>query len=219
MSANASSEKQNTAAPSKPVYRFIKRTFDIVCSLLALILLSPFFLIVSVCIKLGDGGSVFFRHKRIGKDGKVFYLAKFRSMVPNAEELIKSFTPEQQEEYNKNYKLENDPRITKVGKVLRKTSIDEIPQFYNILKGDMSFVGPRPVTDDETKIFGSNRSLLLSVRPGLTGYWAAFGRGELTGYRRRRAMEVYYVKNRSLWLDIKIIFMTFATVFTGRGSR
>lgn len=219
MSATASTAQQHAAAPSKPVYRFVKRTFDIVCSLLALILLSPFFLIVSLCVKLSDGGSVFFRHKRIGKDGKVFYLVKFRSMVPNAEELIKSFTPEQQAEYKKNYKLEHDPRITKVGKILRKTSIDEIPQFYNILKGDMSFVGPRPVTDDETKIFGAYRSLLLSVRPGLTGYWAAYGRGELTGYRRRRAMEIYYVKYCSLWMDIKIIFKTFVTVFKGKGSR
>ena len=136
-----------------------------------------------------------------------------------AEELIADFTPEQMEEYKKNYKLEHDPRITKIGNFLRKTSLDEIPQFFNIIAGDMSFVGPRPVTEEETLIFGNKRDLLLSVRPGLTGYWAAYGRGDLTVYRRRRAMEIYYVKNRSVWLDIKIIFKTVATVIKGEGSR
>lgn len=205
--------------PRSKSYRFIKRSFDIVCSLLAMILLSPFFLIVSLIIKLSDRGPVFFRHKRTGRNGKDFYLVKFRSMKVNAEEMIKDFTPEQMKEYKENFKLENDPRITKIGKFLRKTSIDEIPQFYNIFIGDMSFVGPRPVTEEETEIFGSHRGMLLSVRPGLTGYWAAYGRGDLTGYRRRRAMEIYYVKNCSVWLDIKIIFKTVGTVITGSGSR
>ena len=206
------------ALPKKPIYSFIKRLFDIICSLLALILFSPFFLIIAVCIKLGDRGPVFFGHRRVGKNGREFKLYKFRSMVVNAEELIKDFSPEQLEEFQKNFKLEDDPRITKVGKFLRKTSLDELPQLFNILKGDMSIVGPRPITEEETLIFGQNRGLLLSVRPGLTGYWAAYGRGETTGYRRRRAMEIYYVMYRSIWLDIKIIFKTFTTVFTGKGS-
>ena len=204
--------------PAKPFYKFIKRTFDIIISLLALILLSPFFLIIAVCIKAGDKGPALFGHKRIGRNGREFKLYKFRSMVTNAEELIKEFTPEQKEEFEKNFKLEDDPRITKVGKILRKTSLDELPQLWNILKGDMSIVGPRPVTEEETLIFGSNRSLMLSVRPGLTGYWAAYGRGDATGYRRRRAMEVYYVIYRSVWLDIKIMFKTVSTVIKGRGS-
>ena len=218
-SATTTSAEFNQPFPRKLLYHFVKRVFDIVCSLLALILLSPFFLIVALGIKLGDRGPVFFRHKRVGKNGKVFYLIKFRSMVINAEELIADFTPEQMEEYKKNYKLEHDPRITKIGNFLRKTSLDEIPQFFNIIAGDMSFIGPRPVTEEETLIFGNKRDLLLSVRPGLTGYWAAYGRGDLTGYRRRRAMEIYYVKNRSVWLDIKIIFKTVATVIKGEGSR
>lgn len=218
-SANNNSAEFSQAFPRKLPYHAVKRVFDILCSLIAVIVLSPFFLIVAIGIKLSDKGPVFFRHKRVGKNGRVFYLIKFRSMVMNAEELISQFTPEQMEEYKKNYKLEHDPRITKIGNVLRKTSLDEIPQFFNILAGDMSFVGPRPVTEEETMIFGSKRDLLLSVRPGLTGYWAAYGRGDLTGYRRRRAMEIYYVKNRSLWLDIKIIFKTVATVLKGEGSR
>lgn len=204
--------------PAKRLYRFIKRAFDIICSLIAIILLSSVFLIIALCIKAGDKGPVFFCHGRIGKNGRNFKLYKFRSMVTNAEELIKQFTPEQQEEFQKNFKLENDPRITKIGKFLRKTSLDELPQLVNILKGDMSIVGPRPVTEEETLIFGSYRDLMLSMRPGLTGYWAAYGRGDTTGYRRRRAMEVYYVRYCSIWLDIKIIFKTVATVLKGKGS-
>ena len=136
--------------PAKTFYRFIKRTFDIIVSILALIILSPFFIIIAACIKLGDRGPVFFGHRRIGRNGREFKLYKFRSMVTNAEELIKEFTPEQKEEFEKNFKLEDDPRITKVGKILRKTSLDELPQLWNILKGDMSIVGPRPVTEEET---------------------------------------------------------------------
>ena len=140
----------NKTLPAKPFYKFIKRTFDIIISLLALILLSPFFLIIAVCIKAGDKGPALFGHKRIGRNGREFKLYKFRSMVTNAEELIDKFTPEQLEEFKKNFKLEDDPRITKVGKFLRKTSLDELPQLWNILKGDMSIVGPRPVTEEET---------------------------------------------------------------------
>ncbi len=208
----------NKRYPKKRLYSFIKRIFDLICSCIALILLSPFFIAISISIKINDNGPVFFGHKRIGKNGKEFKLYKFRSMVTNAEELIDTFTPEQLEEFKQNFKLENDPRITPIGKFLRKTSLDEIPQLINIIKGEMSIVGPRPVTEEETMIFGSYRDLMLSVPPGLTGYWAAYGRGDTTGYRRRRAMEVYYVMHRSVWLDIKIIFKTFVTVFTGKGS-
>ncbi len=202
---------------SKPVYSFIKRTFDIVCSLIALIVLSPVFLILAILVKTTSEGPVFFAHKRVGKNGKEIKIYKFRSMVTNAEELIKQFTPEQKAEYEKNFKLENDPRITKVGKFMRKTSLDELPQLLNILKGDISIVGPRPIMEVETEIYGNYRDMLLSVKPGLTGFWAANGRSDTT-YTRRRAMEIYYVKNRSLWLDIKIIFKTFVSVFKGEGA-
>ncbi len=202
---------------SKPIYEFIKRVIDIVCSLLSLIILSPVFLILAILVKTTSKGPVLFAHKRVGKNGKEIKIYKFRSMVTNAEELIKSFTPDQKAEYEKNYKLENDPRVTKVGKFLRKTSLDELPQLFNILKGDLSIVGPRPVMDVETQIYGKYRSMLLSVKPGLTGFWAANGRSDTT-YKRRRAMEIYYVKNRSLLLDIKIIFKTFISVFKGEGA-
>ncbi len=202
----------------KPVYEFFKRFFDIFLSLIALILLSPIFLIIAILVKATSEGPVIFKHKRVGLHGKEIGIYKFRSMVTNAEELIKSFTPEQKEEYEKNFKLENDPRITKVGNFLRKTSLDELPQLLNILKGDISIVGPRPIMDVETEIFGNYRDLLLSVKPGLTGFWAANGRSD-TSYSRRRAMEIYYVKNRSFLFDIKIIFKTAISVFKGEGAK
>lgn len=201
----------------KPIYDFVKRVFDIVCSLIGLIVLSPVFIILSILIKTTSEGPAFFAHKRVGKGGKTIKIYKFRSMVTNAEELIKQFTPEQKAEYEKNFKLENDPRVTKVGKFMRKTSLDELPQLINILKGDISVVGPRPVMDVETKIYGNYRNMLLSVKPGLTGFWAANGRSSTT-YTRRRAMEIYYVKNRSVLLDLKIIFKTFISVFKRVGA-
>ena len=201
----------------KPIYDFVKRVFDIVCSLICLIVLSPVFIILSILIKTTREGPAFFAHKRVGKGGKTIKIYKFRSMVTNAEELIKQFTPEQKAEYEKNFKLENDPRVTKVGKFMRKTSLDELPQLINILKGDISVVGPRPVMDVETKIYGNYRDMLLSVKPGLTGFWAATGRSATT-YTRRRAMEIYYVKNRSVLLDLKIIFKTFISVFKRVGA-
>ena len=203
---------------NKPVYDFVKRFADIICSAIAIILLSPFFIIISIAIKATSKGPVIFVHKRVGKNGKKIGIYKFRSMVMNAEELIEKFTPEQKEEFKKNFKLENDPRITKVGKFLRKTSLDELPQLFNILKGDLSIVGPRPIMEVETKIYGKYKDMLLSVKPGLTGFWAANGRSD-TSYKRRRAMEIYYVKNRSLLFDIKIIFKTVISVFKGEGAK
>ena len=203
---------------NKPVYDFVKRFSDIICSAIAIILLSPFFIIITIAIKATSKGPVIFVHKRVGKGGKEIGIYKFRSMVMNAEKLIENFTPEQKEEFQKNFKLENDPRITKIGKFLRKTSLDELPQFFNVLKGDLSIVGPRPVMKIETEIYGNYKSMLLSVKPGLTGFWAANGRSD-TSYKRRRAMEIYYVKNRSFLLDIKIIFKTVISVFKGEGAK
>lgn len=203
---------------NKPVYDFVKRIADIFCSAIAIILLSPLFIIISIAIKATSEGPVIFVHKRVGKNGKEIGIYKFRSMVVNAEALIEKFTPEQKEEFQKNFKLENDPRITKIGKFLRKTSLDELPQLFNILKGDLSIVGPRPIMEVETEIYGKYRDMLLSVKPGLTGFWAANGRSD-TSYKKRRAMEIYYVKNRSLLFDIKIIFKTIISVFTGKGAK
>lgn len=203
---------------NKPVYDFVKRFADIICSAIAIILLSPFFIIISIAIKATSKGPVIFVHNRVGKNSKKIGIYKFRSMVMNAEELIEKFTPEQKEEFKKNFKLKNDPRITKIGKFLRKTSLDELPQLFNILKGDLSIVGPRPIMEVETKIYGKYKDMLLSVKPGLTGFWAANGRSD-TSYKRRRAMEIYYVKNRSLLFDIKIILKTAVSVFKGEGAK
>ena len=216
--SNSTAKVTNKQIVNKPVYDFIKRFTDIVCSAIAIVLLSPFFIIISIAIKATSKGPVIFVHKRVGKNGKKIGIYKFRSMVMNAEELIEKFTPEQKEEFKKNFKLKNDPRITKIGKFLRKTSLDELPQLFNILKGDLSIVGPRPIMEVETKIYGEYKDMLLSIKPGLTGFWAANGRSD-TSYKRRRAMEIYYVKNRSLLFDIKIIFKTVISVFKGEGAK
>lgn len=207
----------DTQLKKKPVYDFFKRIFDIVCSLVALIILSPVFLILAILVKATSEGPVFFVHQRVGKGGKTLNIYKFRSMVTNAEELIRQFTPEQKAEYERNFKLEDDPRVTRVGKFMRKTSLDELPQLFNILKGDISVVGPRPVMEVETEIYGNYRDMLLSVKPGLTGFWAANGRS-CTTYTRRRAMEICYIKNRSVCFDLKIILKTITSVFKGEGA-
>ena len=203
---------------SKKVYIKIKRVIDVILASVALILLSPLFAIIAIAIKIDSKGPVFFAHKRIGKNGKIIKLYKFRSMVINAEELIKSFTPEQMREYKENYKLTNDPRITKVGKFLRKTSLDELPQLINIINGDLSIIGPRPVVADELEKYGVNKDKFLSVTPGLTGYWAANGRSNTT-YEQRMEMELYYIDNLSLKMDIKVFFKTILSVLKKEGAR
>lgn len=202
---------------SKKVYIKIKRVIDVILASVALILLSPLFAIIAIAIKIDSKGPVFFAHKRIGKNGKIIKLYKFRSMVINAEELIKSFTPEQMREYKENYKLTNDPRITKVGKFLRKTSLDELPQLINIINGDLSIIGPRPVVADELEKYGVNKDKFLSVTPGLTGYWAANGRSNTT-YEQRMKMELYYIDNLSLKMDIKVFFKTILSVVKKEGA-
>ncbi|MEE1154142.1 MAG: sugar transferase [Acutalibacteraceae bacterium] len=215
---NLTSKTEAKQIKSKPVYEFIKRAIDIIGSVVGLVLFSPFFLIISIAIKVTSEGPVIFSHKRVGKNGKDIYIHKFRSMVKNAEELKAQFTPEQQAEYAANFKLENDPRVTPVGNFLRKTSLDEIPQLLNILTGDISIVGPRPVTEEETDTYGEYKDMLLSIKPGLTGYWAANGRSNIT-YEKRQEMEIYYVENRSLGLDIKIIFKTALSVIKRDGAK
>lgn len=202
---------------SKKVYIKIKRVIDVILASVALILLSPLFAIIAIAIKIDSKGPVFFAHKRIGKNGKIIKLYKFRSMVINAEELIKSFTPEQMREYKENYKLTNDPRITKVGKFLRKTSLDELPQLINIINGDLSIIGPRPVVADELEKYVVNKDKFLSVTPGLTGYWAANGRSNTT-YEQRMEMELYYIDNLSLKMDIKVFFKTILSVLKKEGA-
>lgn len=202
------------------MYRFIKRTFDFIISGLSLILLSPIFLLIAVLIKFDSKGKVFYKHKRIGKNGEYIYLYKFRSMYSDSKERLEKMLedPKIRKEWEENYKLDNDPRITKIGSILRKTSLDELPQLFNILVGDMSIVGPRPVIDDEIKKYGSNKDKLLSVTPGLTGWWACNGRS-CTSYEDRMKLELYYVDHRSILLDIKVIIKTAISVIKRDGAK
>ena len=191
------------------IYRAFKRIVDIILGCIGLVLLSPVFLILAICIKIDSKGPVIFAHKRIGKNGKEFNMYKFRSMYENAEE---------KREWQENFKLENDPRITKVGKFLRKTSLDELPQIVNIIKGDLSIIGPRPIVDEELEKYGENKEKFLSITPGLTGYWQANGRSNTT-YEERMQMELYYIDNQSLLLDIKIFFKTIVSVLKKEGAK
>lgn len=199
-------------------YKFVKRALDIIISSIALIVLSPIFLIIAVLIKTESKGPVLFAHKRIGKDGKEIKILKFRTMVDNAEDLIKKFTPEQMKEFKENFKLENDPRITKIGQFLRKTSLDELPQLINIIRGELSLIGPRPVIGIELEKYENNKRKFLSVTPGLTGYWAANGRSNTT-YEQRMLMELYYIDNISWKLDVKIFLKTILSVLKKEGAR
>lgn len=200
------------------IYKIVKRLFDFFAALVGSIVTLPFFLIIAIMIKLDSKGPVFFIHHRVGKNGKPLPILKFRTMVVGAENMIKDFTPEQKKEWEKNFKLEHDPRVTRIGHFLRKTSIDELPQLYNILAGQLSIVGPRPVTKEEIDKYGDKKDKILSVTPGLTGWWACNGRSDIN-YVERMELELYYVEHASLWLDIKIIFKTAQIVITHKGAR
>lgn len=199
-------------------YDILKRFIDIIIGTIGLIICIPIFIIIGIAIKIDSKGPVFFKHKRIGKHGKKLEIYKFRTMIENAEEAMKNFTEEQKKEFAENFKLENDPRVTRVGKILRKTSLDELPQIINILKGEMSIIGPRPVVKSELEKYGSNQDKFLSVAPGLTGNWAANGRSDVS-YEERMALELDYIENRNLILDMKIFFKTIGSVLKGRGAR
>lgn len=204
----------------KPFYECIKRIFDLVVSLVAVIVLSPILLVIALAIRLEDRGPILYRAQRVGRGGKPITVYKFRSMRMNADRLEDMLTPEELEEYKKNFKLEHDPRITKVGAFLRKTSLDELPQLFNILSGTLSLVGPRPVLQEETELYGDKRNLLLSCKPGLTGLWQVSGRSNVTYENgRRQALELQYVSQRSLWLDIKILFWTVGAVIRMDGAK
>lgn len=199
------------------IYRIIKRCFDFCMSLLLLIIAFPLFVVIACIIKIDSKGPVFFIHDRVGKNGKRLPLLKFRTMVDGADGMIKDFTPQQKKEWETNYKLEKDPRVTRVGHFLRKTSIDELPQLYNILIGQLSFVGPRPVTVKEIEKYGEDKAKVLSVVPGLTGWWACNGRSNVD-YEKRMQLELYYVEHASIVLDIKIMFRTIMAVITSEGA-
>lgn len=202
-------------------YFSTKRLFDIFASLLGCIFLLPIMLIVKIVnIISKDYNKIFYKQKRIGKNGKKIYIYKFRSMVPNADEVLKELLkdPKYAKEWKENQKLENDPRITKIGKILRKTSIDELPQLINVLKGDMSLIGPRPLVEGELDDHNGNHKIYESIKPGITGWWACNGRSATT-YEDRLNLEYYYCKNCSLYLDIKCFFKTIEAVLFKKGAK
>lgn len=209
---------KNIKSDQTSIYnRYIKRFCDIFISLIGLIISLPIFLIIGILIKTESKGPVFFKHERIGKNGKVIKIYKFRTMVNDAENLMQKFSLEQRIEFERNFKLENDPRVTKIGKALRKSSIDELPQLLNVLKGELSLIGPRPIIEEELKKYKSHQEKFLSVKPGLTGNWAANGRS-CTSYEERMYMELYYIDNISFKLDVEIFFKTIQTVLKREGA-
>ena len=203
------------------IYFIFKRLFDFVASLLALILLSPVFLIVSIIIRR-DGGKAIFAQDRIGKNGKTIKVYKFRSMVMNAEKVLEEMLASDENirnEYLTNKKLDNDPRITKIGKFIRKTSVDELPQLINVLKGNMSLVGPRPyLLREKDEGMGDFYKYVISCKPGITGFWQVNGRSN-TSFEERLVMDKYYSKHINAWLDIKILFKTVGVVLGKKGAK
>jgi len=198
----------------------IKRFIDLFIVIIGGILLLPFFLLVALLIKINSPGPALYKQKRIGKDGKYFNAYKFRSMVVDAEQRLQKILdsdPALRKEWDDNHKLHNDPRITSIGRIMRRTSIDEFPQMINILKGEMSLVGPRPIVDDEVKKYGEDYDRIFSIRPGLTGLWQVSGRSDIN-YIDRVAYDTYYLQSWSVWLDLWIIFKTFGVMLFGRGA-
>ena len=195
-----------------------KRTFDILASGSAILCLSPILILTALAIRTESNGKIVYKSKRVGSNYKIFDFYKFRSMYADAEERKKELMA-QNEMNGLMFKMENDPRITKVGAFLRKTSLDEFPQFINILKGDMSLVGTRPPTLDEFAQYSPYHKKRLSFRPGLTGMWQVSGRSDITDFEEIVKLDVEYIDNWSFWLDIKILLKTFLEVFTQKGAR
>ncbi len=197
-----------------------KRLFDILFSTLVLVLCSPLYLLVAVLIYFSSPGPVFYLQKRVGKDFKTFSCIKFRTMVKNADQVLEEMMrthPHIRQEFSDNFKLKNDPRITWIGKFLRITSLDEFPQFVNVLKGDMSVVGPRPLVVDELPKYGQYIDRVLTIRPGITGLWQVSGRNDIP-YDRRIQIDLFYVQRRNLFMDIWIICKTVGVVLFPRNN-
>lgn len=203
-------------------YRFCKRAFDICAGLVGTIMLIPIMLVVKLAnLKNGDNYPIAFKQRRIGKDGREINIYKIRSMVPNAEKVLEQLmkeNPEIRREYKKNKKLENDPRITRVGKFIRKTSLDEFGQFINVLKGEMSIVGPRPYLIREKEDMGEYYQDIIACKPGITGLWQVEGRSDI-GFENRCRLDRFYRKHRGLWFDTKIFIKTFLSVLQSKGAK
>lgn len=203
------------------VERAAKRLMDIAGALVFFALLGPLYLLVALCVRISMGAPIHYWQSRLGQNGERFKFYKFRSMVHDSDAVLEDFLSKNdmaRTEWDTFQKLENDPRITPLGHLIRRASLDELPQFWNVLKGDMSLVGPRPCMERQRSLYGKQWPHYCTMRPGITGLWQVSGRNRLP-YAKRVELDAYYVDNWSLWLDIKILFRTFRAVFMAEGSR
>ena len=206
--------KKNKQKKFFKFYNLVKYFFDLLFSLLFLITFLPLFIIISLLIKLSSRGPIFFLQKRIGKNNVPFKCIKFRTMYPEAKDILENLLIKDsilKREFKETHKIKNDPRITTIGKLLRKTSLDELPQFINVLRGEMSIIGPRPIVKEEKKKYGKNLKKVLLIKPGITGLWQVSGRNNLT-YKRRVMLDLTYVKNFNFIMDLRILLRTFGVI-------
>ncbi len=199
-------------------YKNIKRVLDILLSIIFLIITFPIIILISIIVTIQFKHLPIYKQKRIGRSGRTFYIYKFQTMVDDSNKIFDSFSNELKTKYYKNYKLENDPRVTKIGFIFRKFWLDELPQLINVLKGEMSLVGPRPVVKEELKKYGKNIDKLLSVTPGMTGFWQVNGHNNLT-YNQRIKLDMFYIDNISFKLDVLIIMKTFTLFFKRKSEK
>ena len=208
-------QKKKTQYSKKYFYKIIKTIFDLLFSSIILVAGFPIFLIIASLIKLSSRGPIFYLQERIGKNKKTFNCIKFRTMHPEAEDILENLITNNEKlrkEFEETHKLKNDPRITNIGKFLRKTSLDEIPQFLNVIKMEMSIIGPRPIVKKEIQKYGKSYIKVISIKPGITGLWQVSGRNNLS-YKRRVILDCLYVDNMSPLLDLRIIIRTFGVIF------
>lgn len=198
-------------------YYITKRIVDFLGALFGIIALSPLIIITAIAVKLDSKGPILFAQKRVGQNGRIFHMYKFRSMVTNAEELLHKLK-DKNEMTGPMFKMKNDPRITRVGKFIRKTSIDELPQLFNVLKGEMSLVGPRPNLSREVEKFTERQKIKLLAKPGLTCYWQVMGRNDID-FEEWMELDIKYVKERNIWIDIALILKTVRVLFGDEGAR
>lgn len=213
----ANDQNQYVTPPPKPVYEFFKRVFDILLCSFALIVLSPVFLVVAIAVKCEDGGKIFFSQTRLTKNGKQFQMYKFRSMCPNADAMLEALLDENEME-GPAFKIKKDPRVTKVGRFIRKTSIDELPQLVNVIKGDMSIVGPRPPILREVEQYTPYQMHRLDVKTGLSCYRECHGRSNIHSFDEWVESDLKYIRERNLLVDLKVIVLTVWVVLSGKGA-
>jgi exopolysaccharide production protein ExoY len=210
----------DTAAPIRATFPSTTRLIDTTLSLIGLIFLAPLLLLIAALVAVTDPGPVFFGHMRIGRNGRLFRCWKFRSMAVDAEQLLRELLerdPEARLEWERDHKLRKDPRITAIGQFLRKSSLDELPQLFNVLCGEMSLVGPRPIVMDEARRYGRYFADYCRVRPGITGLWQVSGRNNIS-YRRRVALDVSYIRSKNVGTDMAILLLTVPRVLFAKGS-